>query len=144
MPLTKPVYWGLINTCRSIHKVNEDGETLYEGEWFRMRQTDLGIIQAIVDHGIQWVTQCFTDCATNENYPDGTTCLIMECRLLLHLGDEAGKCYPARCSPAEILIATVEDATINNTSAYPLGVYGLDIASPEYAEPKYSYANDGL
>ena len=129
----------MLNSCRDKKKLSVDGEALYEGGWFRMRQTDLGIIAAIVDYGFEWVSDCFNNCRTNDG---GITCLITECNLLFHYRAEIGQCYPVRCSPAEILIATVTAANINNTSAYPLGVYGVDVLN--YTDPKYTDLDDGI
>ena len=138
----------MLQSCRDTIKSDEDGNVVYEGAWFRVRKFDFGILQAIVDNGIEGVSQCYNDCVNDESFDTGT-CLLFSCRIGVHFTGDMGSCYPARCSPAEILIATVDGTDINNTNAYPIGVYGVEASNVPYnftelMNVKYTEADNGL
>ena len=146
--LLKPAHWGLLQSCRDTLKSDEDGNVLYEGAWFRLREFDYGILAAIVEKGIEGVQKCFNDCTADEAVDTGT-CLLFSCRVGIHYNGDLGSCYPARCSPAEILIATIDGTDVNNTSAYPMGVYGVQATVypqnwTEVFQMKYTDTDNGL
>ena len=71
-PFVHPPHWGLLQSCRDTLKSDEDGNVVYEGAWFRVRKFDFGILQAIVDNGIEGVLQFYNDCVNDESYDTGT------------------------------------------------------------------------